>query len=68
MNRLVAFLRFMWDFVVGDDWRIALGVAVGLAVTAVLANNGVTAWWLLPVVVAVMLSVSVWAVARSSRG
>jgi len=71
MNRVTAFLQFLWDFVVGDDWRIALGVAVGLAVTAVLANNGVTAWWLLPVVVAVLLSMSVWAVATArghSRG
>jgi hypothetical protein len=38
---------------------------VGLVVTLVLANNGVAAWWLLPVVVAVILSVSVWSVARS---
>lgn len=67
MSRLVAFAHFLWDFVVGDDWRIALSVAVALAVTAVLANNGVTVWWLLPAVVAVMLSVSVWTVARSRR-
>ena len=26
MSRVEAFLRFLWDFVVGDDWRIALGV------------------------------------------
>jgi hypothetical protein len=54
----------MWDFVIGDDWRIALGVAVALVVTLVLSNNGVAAWWLLPVVVVLMLSVSVWGVAR----
>ena len=62
----MAFLRFLWDFVVGDDWRIALGVAIGLGITAVLADNAVTAWWLLPVVVAVMLSMSVWSVAAGA--
>jgi hypothetical protein len=64
MSWIRRFLRFVWDFVVGDDWRIALAVAVTLIVTLVLSNNGVTAWWLLPTVVAVMLSASVWTVAR----
>ncbi|MCL2419184.1 MAG: hypothetical protein FWD04_07820 [Conexibacteraceae bacterium] len=67
MNRIKAFGQFLWDFVVGDDWRIALGVVIALVVTAVLANNSVTVWWLLPVVVAVMLSLSVWTVARGRR-
>jgi hypothetical protein len=32
-----AFLRFWYDFIVGDDWKIAAGVviAVGLLVAAV---------------------------------
>lgn len=64
MTRVRQFATFMWDFVIGDDWRIALGVAVALVVTLVLSNNGVAAWWLLPVVVVLMLSVSVWGVAR----
>ncbi len=65
MNTLRRFLRFLWDFVIGDDWRIAAAVAVALVVTLVLSNNGVASWWLLPLVVAVILSVSVWGVARS---
>ena len=64
MTRIRQLLRFVWDFVVGDDWRIAAAVAVALVVTLVLSNNGATVWWLLPVVVAVILSVSVWSVAR----
>ena len=36
MSRLRAFAAFWYDFVVGDDWRLALGVVVGLATTAVL--------------------------------
>jgi hypothetical protein len=31
-----AFARFWWDFVVGDDWRIAAGVVVVLALGALL--------------------------------
>jgi hypothetical protein len=30
------FTRFWWDFVVGDDWRIAAGVVVVLAGGALL--------------------------------
>jgi hypothetical protein len=65
MTRVQQFLRFLWDFVIGDDWRIALAVTVALLVTLVLSNNGVAVWWLLPLVVLAMLSVSVWSVARS---
>jgi hypothetical protein len=59
MTRLRRLLVFIWDFVVGDDWRIAAAVAVSLVVTLVLSDNGVAAWWLLPVVVAVILGISV---------
>jgi hypothetical protein len=67
MSRVRSFLSFLWDFVVGDDWRIAVAVALSLVLTLVLSNNGMTVWWLLPVVVAVMLSLSVWTIARSRR-
>ena len=63
MTRLEALARFIWDFVVGDDWRIAAGVVVALAVTAVIAGTSVSAWWILPVAVGVFLGVS-----RGSRG
>jgi hypothetical protein len=33
------FLRFWWDFVIGDDWRIAAGVATVLAGGAVLVSQ-----------------------------
>lgn len=67
MSRIRQFLRFLWDFVIGDDWRIAFGVALALMITLVLSNNGLTSWWLLPVIVAIMLSLSVWGVARGAR-
>ena len=30
MRYVRAFGRFWWDFVVGDDWRVAAGLAVAL--------------------------------------
>jgi hypothetical protein len=65
MRRIEAFLRFLWDFVVGDDWRIAAGVAVALGITAVVAGTSVAAWWIMPVAVLVLLGGSVWRAARS---
>jgi hypothetical protein len=65
VKRIEAFLRFLWDFVVGDDWRIAAGVVVALGVTALVAGTSVAAWWVLPVAVAVVLVGSVWHAARS---
>jgi hypothetical protein len=55
-----AFLRFWYDFIVGDDWTIAAGVVIALGLTALLAHNGMeSAWWVLPLVVAAGLSYSV---------
>ena len=64
MSRVRAFARFWWDFVVGDDWRVAAGLAAGLGLTWLLEHREVTAWWLLPLTVAVVLAESVW---RESR-
>jgi hypothetical protein len=60
-----AFGAFWWDFVVGDDWRVAVGVAVGLGLTAFLAHRGLAAWWVLPAAVALVLGVSL---RHSTRG
>jgi hypothetical protein len=56
MRYIVAFLRFWYDFIVGDDWRVAAGVAAGLAATALVADRGASAWWFLPVVVVLVLA------------
>jgi hypothetical protein len=60
MNRVTSFFRFLWEFVVGDDWRIAVGVVVALGVTAAIADTTVAAWWILPVAVLLLLGGSVW--------
>jgi hypothetical protein len=55
-----SFALFWWNFVVGDDWRAALGLAVALGATYALAHEGVNAWWLLPIGVVIVLVASVW--------
>ena len=65
MKRIESFLRFLWDFVIGDDWRIAAGVAVALGLTALVADTSVASWWILPAAVALLLAGSVWRVART---
>ena len=54
--------RFVWEFVIGDDWRIAAGVAAALVVTA-----AAKWWWLLPLAVATLLALSVGRFAASRR-
>jgi hypothetical protein len=49
------FARFWWDFIVGDDWRVAAGVLLAFGLTALLATTSLPAWWLLPVAVAMVL-------------
>jgi hypothetical protein len=59
------FATFWWDFLVGDDWRVAAGIVIALALTALLATTSIPAWWLLPLAVAMVLWVSLRRAARS---
>ena len=54
---------FWWDFVVGDDWRVAAGIALGLGLTAALATTWASAWVVLPLAVAAVLWLSLRRVA-----
>jgi uncharacterized membrane protein len=51
-------LLAVWEFVVGDDWRTAVGVALALTLTAAIAKAGISAWWLIPVAVVMLLALS----------
>jgi hypothetical protein len=64
LERLRGFAAFWYDFVVGDDWVIAVGVVISLAVTYALSRTAVPAWWLLPMVLFVLLPFSLWRAAR----
>jgi len=66
MRHVLAFGRFWWDFVVGDDWLVAAVVGAGLGLTGLLTALGVDAWWLLPLVVAFALATSLWRATRTS--
>ena len=65
MRFLITFLRFWYDFVVGDDWRLAAGVIVAIAVTYAVAHAGLNWWWILPGAIAALLSASVALGARA---
>jgi hypothetical protein len=63
-----SFALFWYDFVVGDDWRLAVGVVAGLGLTALLAHaTSVAAWWAAPLVVLVVLVASTLLAARKAR-
>lgn len=58
--RISALLRWAYDFVVGDDWRVALGVVAALALTYAISTTSIPAWWIVPAAVAILLPVSLW--------
>jgi hypothetical protein len=66
MRAVLAFARFWYDFIVGDDWTIAAGVVVALAVTALVAHVHVPAWWPLPLAVTGLLALSLVRGARAT--
>jgi len=65
MSRVQAFFLGAWDFVVGDDWRTALGVVLALGLTALVAETSVAAWWIMPLAVILLLALSI---RRAAKG
>ncbi|HEU5476556.1 MAG TPA: hypothetical protein VFU64_01855 [Gaiellaceae bacterium] len=66
MRFLRRFGSFWWDFIVGDDWLVAVLVAVAIGVTAALAAESVAAWWLLPPAALLVLWLSLRRAIRSA--
>jgi uncharacterized membrane protein len=64
INRLRAFGAFWYDFVVGDDWRVAVVVVAALAATYGVSKTSVPSWWVLPLAVALVLPLSLWRARR----
>ena len=60
MTYVTRFARFWYDFVVGDDWVLAVCVVLAVATTAVLAGAGRNPWPVLPAAVGLVLPASLW--------
>jgi hypothetical protein len=68
MMRVGSFLSAVWEFIVGDDWRTAVGVVLALALTALVSSAGISAWWIAPIAVLGLLALSLRRAARSAQG
>ncbi|MEI6230031.1 MAG: hypothetical protein WCP81_04800 [Actinomycetes bacterium] len=68
MNAIKSFAAFLYDFIVGDDWRMSLAVVLGLAATALAVHSGFNPWWLVPLFVAGGLGISLRRVVRKNGG
>jgi hypothetical protein len=65
---LRTFARFWYDFVVGDDWRLALGAGAALALTWGLARyTSANPWWVPLAAVGLLLPASLGRATRRSR-
>ncbi len=65
MNFLVRFGAFWYDFIVGDDWTVAVGVVVALAITALFSQMHIVGWIWLPLAVMVLLGSYAWRVSKT---
>ena len=61
LSNLRAFGAFWYDFVIGDDWVVAAGVVIGLAITYALSHAAkVSSWWVVPAMLLFLLPFSLW--------
>jgi hypothetical protein len=67
MKFVKTFGQFWYDFIVGDDWKLAIGAVLAITVVYVAAHNDVNTWWLLPLAVPTLLAVSLLHATRSTR-
>jgi len=58
------FLFFWYDFIIGDDWRVAAGIVIGFFITHAV---GISSWWIMPLVVGAMLSFTLHEATRSAK-
>jgi hypothetical protein len=67
VSAAVGVARFLYVFVVGDDWTVAVVIVLALTATGVLAANHISAWWLVPFAAIFMTGVSLRRSARQHR-
>jgi ABC-type phosphate transport system auxiliary subunit len=58
MKYVRGFFRFWYDFIVGDDWRLAVSLIAVIGIAALLAAAGVSAWWFTPPAIVAALAAS----------
>lgn len=68
IGKLREFGAFWYDFIVGDDWLVALGVLLALAITYAASRlTDAPVWWIVVAAVAILLPLSVFRVTRRRR-
>ena len=69
IRRIRAIGAFWYGFIVGDDWRVAVGVILALAITYVVSRaTAVPTWWIVVVAVGVLLASSARRATRRPDG
>ena len=58
LEGLSAFGAFWYDFIIGDDWRVAAGIVVAFVLTYRLKSAEIVSWWVVPIAVASLLTYS----------
>lgn len=67
MNVIKKIGLFWYDFIVGDDWTMAVGVVFATALTWLVIGTVAAAWVITPVAVAGLLALSLGRAQRAAR-
>ena len=68
IRKLRGFGAFWYDFIVGDDWLVGLGVLLALAITYAASRiTDAPVWWIVVVTVAILLPLSIFRATRHRR-
>jgi len=65
MGVIGAVARFVYAFIFGDDWSVAVVILLGLVATGWLISNAISAWWLVPLLAIAMTGISLQRARRS---
>jgi len=57
---VVAVGKFIYGYIFGDDWVVAVVMILALLATGLLLAAHVNAWWLVPVLAVAMTGFSLW--------
>ncbi len=61
-----SFGAFWYDFIIGDDWRIAAGISISFVVTYATRTSLVLGWYVIPIATVSLISYSLARVVRES--